>query len=244
MRAILTYHSIDDSGSPISVSPDQFRRHADFLAAGAVAVVPLVELLAQPPASEAVAITFDDGFCNLAEQAWPVLAERDLPATVFAVAGAAGGTNAWGGREERGIPTLPLLGWDGLTELAREGLELGSHSLTHARLSALDDAALLHEVAASAAEIERHTGFRPRSFCYPYGDLDARAARAAAAHYACACTTELRDLPATPDPARLPRLDAYYLREAGRLEAWGTAAFRRRLGLRRVLRAARRLLRG
>ncbi|TFG50637.1 MAG: polysaccharide deacetylase, partial [Gemmatimonadales bacterium] len=45
MRAILTYHSIDDSGSPISVAPEQFRAHVRWLQSGVIRVVPLAELL-------------------------------------------------------------------------------------------------------------------------------------------------------------------------------------------------------
>ena len=40
MRAVLTYHSIDDSGSPISVRRDAFQRHVKWLASGQVAVAP------------------------------------------------------------------------------------------------------------------------------------------------------------------------------------------------------------
>ena len=45
MRAILTYHSIDGSGSPVSVDEAAFRRHVDWLASGAVDVVPLERIL-------------------------------------------------------------------------------------------------------------------------------------------------------------------------------------------------------
>ncbi len=44
MRAILTYHSIDSSGSPISLSEESFRGHVRFLGSGRVSVVPLAEL--------------------------------------------------------------------------------------------------------------------------------------------------------------------------------------------------------
>jgi hypothetical protein len=44
-------------------------------------------------------------------------------------------------------------------------------------------------------------------------------------------TTRLATLAPHDDPARLPRLDSYYLRAPGTLEAWGTARFRMRMGL-------------
>jgi hypothetical protein len=61
MRAVLTYHSIDESGSVVSVPEAAFRSHVEWLASGAVRVVPLEELLSMDDGVDAVAITFDDG---------------------------------------------------------------------------------------------------------------------------------------------------------------------------------------
>ena len=83
MRAILTYHSVDESGSPISIAPAAFRRHVAWLAAHGPRVVSVDELLRLPPTAAAVALTFDDAFVNFADLAWPLLREHRLPATVF-----------------------------------------------------------------------------------------------------------------------------------------------------------------
>ena len=53
MRAILTYHSIDSSGSPISLSEEAFRAHVRFFGSGRVAVVPLADLPAMIRAGSA-----------------------------------------------------------------------------------------------------------------------------------------------------------------------------------------------
>src|SRR6202043_11676 len=90
--AILTYHSLDDSGSVISVPPALFRRQMDFLAASGIPVVPLNEVMKRPGS---VAITFDDGFRNFADHAVPVLERHRLPATVFVVSRYCGLTNDW-----------------------------------------------------------------------------------------------------------------------------------------------------
>ncbi|NUQ12629.1 MAG: hypothetical protein HUU26_09945 [Gemmatimonadaceae bacterium] len=58
------------------------------------------------------------------------------------------------------------------------------------------------------------------------------------------CTTALRPLRDDDDSALIPRLDAWYFRGAGRLEAWGTPAFRRRIWLRAQGRRVRRLMAG
>jgi peptidoglycan/xylan/chitin deacetylase (PgdA/CDA1 family) len=244
MRAILTYHSIDDSGSPISVSEASFRRHVEWLASGVVRVRPLAELLCGPVETDAVALTFDDGFRNFAETAWPLLREHGLPATLFVPTGHVGETNTWPGGPDPGIPTLPLVDWDTLGRLAGEGLALGSHGRRHHDLRTLDAARLADELDRSAEALERTTGERPRTFAYPYGYLNDAVVQAVRDRFELACTTELRVLDPEDDPLRLPRLDAYYFRAPGGLESFGSPRFRAYLWLRARARAARSLLRG
>jgi peptidoglycan/xylan/chitin deacetylase (PgdA/CDA1 family) len=109
MRAILTYHSIDESGSAISISESVFRGHVSWLARGGVRVVSLDALMRLPADANAVALTFDDGFVNFGDIAAPLLADHGLPSTLFVVSDAVGKTNRWPGRADRGIPELPLL---------------------------------------------------------------------------------------------------------------------------------------
>ncbi len=250
MRAILTYHSVDPSGSAISLDAGAFRRHVDWLAKGRVRVVPLAEIARDPRGGEggggdddAVALTFDDGFANFRDAAWPPLHEHGWAATLFVVSGHAGGTNAWGGRDAPGIPTLPLLDWDALGALAEQGVTLGAHSRTHPDLTALADGALAEQMTGSADDIAANTGRRPDAFAYPYGATDGRVEAAVAGAFRLAVTTELRALDGTERPHALPRLDTFYLREPGRLERWGSSGFRRWLAFRAGLRRLRAALR-
>ncbi|HEX2723361.1 MAG TPA: hypothetical protein VHM24_10605, partial [Gemmatimonadaceae bacterium] len=64
MKAILTYHSIDENGSVISVTRAQLGAQLDALLSAGVRIVPLSSLAAVPAATHAVALTFDDGFAN------------------------------------------------------------------------------------------------------------------------------------------------------------------------------------
>jgi len=240
MRAILTYHSVDDSGSVISVSPVRFAEHVRWLASGAVAVVSVADLLSLPSASTAVAITFDDGFTNFETTAWPLLRDHALPATLFVPTRHVGRTNQWAAMPGGSMPPLPLLDWDALGRLADQGLVLGAHSRTHADLRVLGDAAMLDEIAGSFDDIARETGRRPDGFAYPYGYLDERVVRATRTASRWACTTALGPLSTRDDPHRLPRLDAYFLHGPARLDAYGSLAFRSYLSLR----AAARRLRG
>lgn len=243
MRAILTYHSIDPSGSVISVDPAAFRRHAEWLASSGPPVVPVSRLLELPGESEAIALTFDDAFENFGDVAWPILAEHELPATVFVVSERTGTTNDWRGVPEPEIPSLPLLDWGALGRLAEAGVEIGSHTCRHAALAGAGPGVLADELGRSADRIESEIGVRPRGLAYPYGSHDDDAVDAAGRVYDWACTTELAPVSAEDSPHRLPRLDAFYLRRPGQLEAWGTPWFRARLSVRRAARRARRHLR-
>ena len=241
MRAILTYHSIDESQSAISISPDAFRRHVAWLASGAVRVVSLDELMTLPPHEDAVALTFDDGFVNFATIAAPLLARHHLPATVFVVAEHAGGTNAWRGVCAQDIPTMPLMDWSELGRMSDMGFAIGAHSCTHPHLTELPPDALADEIDGSAHRIERELGVRPEAFAYPYGSVSDTVA-AAASGFRVGLTTELRTIGAHENPRCLPRLDMYYFRAGTWLEAYGSARFRQYLWVRSRARRVRAAL--
>lgn len=244
MRAILTYHSIDESGSPISVGREAFRAHLRWLASGSVRVLSLAELVVDQDDGDAVAITFDDGFQNFADEVVRPLEDASIPSTVFVVPEHVGGENDWGGQSVPGIPSLPLMDWKTLGTLAERGVSLGAHTRRHRDLSHVRGAALEDEVAGCVERMAAELGPRPSSFAYPYGAVDETAATVVRDVFALACTTELRALRPGDDRALLPRLDMYYFRERGQLESWGSTSFRGRLWLRAQGRRVKRLVQG
>ncbi len=243
MRAILTYHSIDASGSPISVAPDAFARHVAWLGGGHVSVESLAAITqggdCAADGRDRVALTFDDAFENFGTVAWPQLRAAGLPATVFVVSGHVGGTNRWGGAAVPGIPELPLLTWDALGACAAAGAEIGAHSRTHPHLSRSAAAARHEELAGCRDTIAARLGVVPQSFAYPYGDCDAAVVRDTAGVFARACTTEYRQVAVSDSVHQLPRLDMFYFQAAAALADWGRPAFLRRIAMRRAARAVR-----
>lgn len=231
MKAIITYHSVDDTGSVISIDERTFRRHAQWLASGRVRVVPLDVLPTLAGDDDAIAITFDDGLESFGRIAAPVLREHGLPVTLFVVADAVGTTNVWRGRRDPGIPVFPLLDWDALGGLAAAGVALGAHTCTHLDLASADAGTAEREIVASRTRLARELGVDATTFAYPYGGISAAAREVVAREFRFGVTTRLATLAPHDDPALLPRLDSYYLRAAGSLEAWGTARFRMRMGL-------------
>lgn len=240
MRAILTYHSIDTSGSPISCHPDAFARQVAWLGSGRVHVTTIDALMQLPDSVDAVAITFDDGFVNFGDEAAPRLLEHGLPVTLFVVGGLVGGTNSWDAGPRRRTPDLPLLDWPALVHLQKQGVTLGAHGMTHRSLSGLAPGEVDEEVRGSADVIEARTGRRPAVFAYPFGHHTAASTEAVARVFRWACTTEFRPIGATSEACALPRLDMGYFGRTGSLDGWGTPAFRARLGVRNSLRRIRR----
>jgi peptidoglycan/xylan/chitin deacetylase (PgdA/CDA1 family) len=240
VKATLTYHSLDDSGSAISLPPAAFERHAAWLTSGRVRVLPLDELVARSDVEgDAVAVTFDDGFLNV-RGAVERLRDRGVPVTLFVVTGHVGDTNRWGGRTHPGVPTLPLLGWSDLEILMTRGAAIESHTRTHRSLTALASDALDEELQGCRRDLQSRLGVDSRHLAYPYGAVDARVAAHAAASFRYAHTTDYRLVTAADAPLQLPRLDMRYFQAPDALEAWGTPAFARkvaRLRLRRRMRA-------
>jgi peptidoglycan/xylan/chitin deacetylase (PgdA/CDA1 family) len=61
------------------------------------------------------------------------------------------------------------LSWDQINEMKKTSIEIGGHTHTHARLTALDHDNLIHEINDSKVRIESMTNDAVRSFAYPHG---------------------------------------------------------------------------
>lgn len=231
MRAILTYHSVDDSGSVISVDERTFTRHVRWLAASHVRVLPLDQLGEASEGEDAVAITFDDGLESFGRVVAPLLRDYGLPSTLFVVTDAVGSTNAWRGCADAGIPVQPLLDWDALGRIAGDGVSLGAHTCTHLNLTSAPDEEAEREIVGSKSRLARELGIVATTFAYPYGGVSESARDVVAREFRYGVTTRLATLSSHEHPALLPRLDSFYLRAPGTLESWGTRRFRLRMGL-------------
>ncbi|HEX7972571.1 MAG TPA: polysaccharide deacetylase family protein [Thiobacillus sp.] len=210
---MLMYHAITPgAGIPVwpwAVSMRQFRRQLDFLAAEGYATPTMAELAAAPAGAwtgRTAVVTFDDGYVdNLA--ACEELRKRGMRASWFVVSGSVGRSPQW---PEDGRPQGRLLNAIELRDMQESGMEIGSHTVNHMRLTEVDHARMMQELADSKAMLEDLLGNAVNGFAYPYGAWDARCAGAAqAAGYRSACTTRsgwaLRD----GDPYRLRRLSIF-----------------------------------
>ena len=233
--AILTWHSLDDSGSVISTPPSVFRRQIESLADSGIPVVPLNRVRTTPGS---VALTFDDGFQNLAQHAFPLLDRFGWPATVFVVSQYCGRSNQWPSQPATGIPALSLLSWDQLKALPPR-IEIGAHTATHPHLTALSAQDCDRELRECRDDIEHRLGCPAESLAYPYGDSSENVRLTTSRYFQFAVSTSLRFLSQDSDPLDLPRLDMYYFRSGFSLGALFNPTARMYLGLRGMVREAR-----
>ena len=101
-----------------------------------------------------------------------------------------------------------LMTFEELVELAADGHEIGSHSMTHCMMPECDDRALAYEISESRRVLQARIAQPIESFCYPNGNSDARAADAVAkAGYGRAVTTTWGDNGPETDRFQLRRCD-------------------------------------
>lgn len=159
---ILCYHSV---GTPSwgynDVSPVRFRRHLELALRRGYRFVPTDEIARTGGRAGELAVTFDDGLRSVADNAAPVLSELGIPWTLFVVSG-------WASGERWDAPDL-FLGWSDLDRLAKAGVTIGSHSVSHPNFGRLDPDPARQELVESRRQIEAQLGAGVDSFAIPFG---------------------------------------------------------------------------
>jgi peptidoglycan/xylan/chitin deacetylase (PgdA/CDA1 family) len=280
---ILVYHRVADltcDPYQLAVSPSLFVQQLDYLADSCLPMrlLDLVENIERdslPP--RAVAVTFDDGYYDNFQHAFPLLQAANIPATIFVTTGMVGSeAEFWWDDLERvllGDSELPaslrltaqarvyewrldpahprctahqdivdlvrglvpkerdhvlrqLADWAGtgttgrpgyravtaqeLTKLAQSTLiDIGAHTITHARLSMLPPDEQYAEIAGSREALRSLIGALPGTFAYPYGQPDDFAAETVeivrSAGFRAAATTIPGSIEPGDDPLQLRR---------------------------------------
>jgi peptidoglycan/xylan/chitin deacetylase (PgdA/CDA1 family) len=163
---VLTYHRVG-GGSPDERDLDTaaFAAQIDVLARSDVVTLDEVaRRLETGDTSPCVVLTFDDGFADIYQNAWPLLHERGLPFTLYLATGYLGGQMRWEGSTAKADGAA--LAWHQVEELLASGLcTIGNHTHNHVRPERLTAA----ELDACSEAIERHLDVVPQHFAYPWG---------------------------------------------------------------------------
>lgn len=219
---VLMYHSIAEDPGPspssyygITTGPARFAEHLRLLrdeGCKGVTVDEVAGILASggPRAGEPrrVAITFDDGYRDNFTAAMPVLAAHGFAATVYLPTAFIGDTRkVFKGRE--------CMVWSEVREMQRAGIAFGSHTVNHAELAGMGDAAIRAELVESRDAIQQKLGTRVTAFAYPYafpesdpGFVARMRTLVADAGYTSQVTTIIGRIAAGDDPMLLKRLPA------------------------------------
>lgn len=194
MTAILTYHHL---GSPapdafknnLHVTPESFEAQLQRLREKKIEIITLGRLRdgllgqADLPKRSAV-ITFDDGFADNYEFAFPLLQQYGATAVFFAISGRIGETGESG---EAHMSAAQL------REMAAAGMEIGSHTASHPWLARIPIEQAREEISDSKTQLEALLDTKVEWLCYPRGSFNREvAATAEQAGYLGACSV-IRD---------------------------------------------------
>ncbi len=214
---VLLYHSISREKDFFAVTPEVFREHVQYFKRAGIELVPLSRAFEHAQGStvttDSVAITFDDGYKDFLLEVAPILAQESVPATVFVL-----GEDPL--RSEL-ANSLPLLSVEDITELAKHSLvSIGSHALSHRKLTKLSEEELKVEVEHSRERIQRAVGVAPAFLAYPKGAHNERVMRAVSeAGYRGAVSVIERGVHVGDDRLALPRVQVDSTTSASMLRA-------------------------
>ena len=161
--SVVMYHRFGDGRYPsTNIKLEQFEQHIAELTQPKYNVLPLPDVVAalrqeRPLPPYTVAITIDDAYRSVWEEAVPRLREAGLPFTLFVA------TDPVGGRE--------YMTWDQLREMAQMDLAtIGSQTATHPHLPLLSPEQIREELERSQDRFKAELGRAPDLIAYPYGE--------------------------------------------------------------------------
>jgi peptidoglycan/xylan/chitin deacetylase (PgdA/CDA1 family) len=231
-QPILTYHHVGSRprGARIKglyVSPKLFARQMAELKAAGFSTPPLAQVTVGGANALCHAfLTFDDGFRDVFEHGLPALQAHGFRAVLFLVADLIGRSNEW--QQRTGDVVEPLMDEAQVRDWLAAGHEIGSHTLTHPRLTELPPAEAREQIVASKKKLEDLFDVAIDHFCYPYGDWNTPVHDLVSeASYRTACTTDFGINDTASRPLALKRLTARYPSfRRGHLRWWLLSAWR------------------
>mgnify|MGYP000897073652 CR=1 FL=1 len=146
-----------------------------------------------------IIISFDDGFMSVLNNALPILEKYDIPFHVFINKNFIQSNNKL------------FLNKKGLIELSnKKNVELGSHGVSHMKLSQLTTQQIKEEISESKIWLEDITGKIVNTFSYPHGSFDNRAKKYLEEFgYNFAASSKFGDVNNLTPKFELPRLDIW-----------------------------------
>ncbi len=176
---MLCYHAVHPTKPFASVTPAQFEQHLAWLKAHCD-VIPFEETLAaartRTSTRPAVALTFDDGYADNYEHAFPLLQQHGLSATFFLTLGLLEDDPAVTARfctlRQAPAEEIRPLTWAQVEEMRYAGQAFGAHTYSHPNLARLGPAAALAELQRAKDGLTQRLGEAITTMAYPFGKPD------------------------------------------------------------------------
>lgn len=158
-ESVLLYHSISGMNSKqdsfkLNISTELFKKQMAYLAG-----------LRQ---KREFLVTFDDGFENFFTNAYPVLLRYNIKSIVFITVDFIDKKISLSDFCPTDIEIKPL-SWEQIKEISNNGIEIGSHSLSHPNLLVVDSKTAKSEIAGSKKITEEMISKKVKYFAYPHG---------------------------------------------------------------------------
>lgn len=161
---VLCYHEVrpDREDDCMNVKPEVFRRHirefkeAGFTFADAGALRKYATGIPLP--EKTLLITFDDGYADNYNYAYPILQEEQVPGTFFVVSNTIGKDNRMTAGQ--------------LREMQAHGMQIGSHTVHHENLTGMNQEEIDFELRASRDSLEKILGKPVCALAYPTGKVN------------------------------------------------------------------------
>ena len=211
---ILTYHHTEQAppkGFPMRslwVTPSSFSTQMHWLSRlgyRGLAMSELMPYLRGEKKGKVVGITLDDGYQSNVSHALPILKQHGFSATCYVVSGRLGQHNEWDAA--LGMAKAALMSGEEMRAWVDAGMEVGSHTCSHADLNQLSLAQARHELLQSKSDLENLLQKPVTQFCYPYGHFSLEhEALVSQAGYEAATTTHRGRACATDRMTALPRV--------------------------------------
>lgn len=157
---VLMYHSISTiPGNTLGVPVQQFTEEMKWLNQQNYTSLSLEEfyeaLVNKTPVPEKpIVLTFDDGYSDNYDAAWPILHQYGFKATFFVTTSSVG---------------PGMMNWDQLTDLVHQGNSVASHTVHHYDLATLSSQQQADELSLSKKDVEDHLSNKVKALCFPSG---------------------------------------------------------------------------